>query len=275
MKLENKILRRVLSWLPEMLSAAGIVILLAVGIRGYLFASPCRVETDCRGLDISVKQMKAWEEQEKGGYNGILDMAGWRTEKQQTVTAVSTGRSKVSGIIAVCGSASLVYPVKILSGDYVLPYTEGFGRAAGSGTVVSGSADNGMTGSGMAGNGTAGSSAVDNGMAEDSKEAGAAAVLKKDALETGASGGTPALSWHMPACILSGELSDALFGSTDTAGELVRIDGELMAVAGVIDKDGVCLLRRADSGQIEYAAFRMSRRYQAEAKARQRIGASY
>ena len=206
MKLINVTLCRILSRLPETLSAAGIVILLAFGVRGYLFASPCRVETDCRGLDISVEQMKAWEEQEKGGYNGILDMAGWRTEKQQNVTAVSTGRSKVSGIVAVCGSASLVYPAKILSGDYILPYAEGFGRAA---------------------------------------------------------------------CILSAELSDALFGSTDTAGELVKAGSELMAVAGVIDKEGVFLLRRADSGQIEYAAFRMSRRYQAEAKARQRIGASY
>ena len=97
--------------------------------------------------------------------------------------------------------------------------------------------------------------------------------MKKDALETGASGGTPALSWHLPACVLSAELSDALFGSTDTAGELVKAGGELLAVAGVIDREGVFLLKRADSGQIEYAAFRMSRRYQAEAKARQRVGA--
>ncbi len=271
MKLENKILRRVLSWLPEALSAVGIVILLAAGIRGYLFASPCRVETDCRGLDISVEQMKAWEEQEKGGYNGILDMAGWRTEKQQSVTAVSTGRSKVSGIVAVYGSASLVYPAKILSGDYILPYAEGFG---GSGAADGGMAGNSVAGGGTAGNGAAGG-AADGGMAGDSKEAGATETLKGDVLGTGASGGTPALSWRMPACVLSGELSDALFGSTDTAGELVRIGGELLAVAGVIDKEGVFLLRRADSGQIEYAAFRMSRRYQAEAKARQRVGASY
>lgn len=215
MKLENEILRRVLSRVPEALSAAGIVILLAAGIRGYLFASPCRVETDCRGLDISVEQMKAWEEQEKDGYNGILDMAGWRTEKQQTVTAVSTGRSKVSGIVAVYGSASLVYPAKILSGDYALPYVD------------------------------------------DPR------------------GGTVGYSKGAAACILSAELSDALFGSTDTAGELVKAGGELLAVAGVIDEEGVFLLRRADSGQIEYAAFRMSRRYQAEAKARQRVGAGY
>ena len=272
MKLENEILRRVLSRLPETLSAVGIVILLAVGVRGYLFASPCRVETDCRGLDISVEQMKAWEEQEKGGYNGILDMAGWRTEKQQNVTAVSTGRSKVSGIVAVYGSASLVYPAKILSGDYSLPYAEGFG---GSGAVDDGMAGNGVVGSGTAGNGTAGGGAADGSVVGDSKEAGAAAVLRKDAWGTGASGGTPALSWRMPACILTAELSDALFGSTDTAGELVRIDGELLAVAGVVDEEGGFLLRRADSGQIEYAAFRMSHRYQAEAKARQRVGASY
>ncbi len=215
MKTENKILRRIFSRLPEAFSAAGILILLAAGIRGYLFGSPCRIETDCRGLDISVEQMKSWEEQEKGGYNGILDMAGWRTEKQQTVTAVSTGRSKVSGIVAVYGSASLVYPAKILSGDYALPYAEGFGD------------------------------------------------------------GAPVLSWHLPACILSAELSNALFGSTDTAGELVKAGGELLAVAGVIDKEGVFLLRQTDSGQIEYAAFRMFHRYQAEEKARQRVGASY
>ncbi len=73
-------------------------------------------------------------------------------------------------------------------------------------------------------------------------------------------------------CIITAELSDALFGSSETAGELVRTGEELLSVAGVIDRKGKLLLHAAAEGQIEYAAFRMSSRYQAESRARQQVG---
>lgn len=77
---------------------------------------------------------------------------------------------------------------------------------------------------------------------------------------------------YTDACILTADLSDALFGSTDTAGELVKAGGELLVVAGVIDRDGFCILKPIREGPIEYAAFRFTRRYQAKARAWQRIG---
>ncbi len=73
------------------------------------------------------------------------------------------------------------------------------------------------------------------------------------------------------ACILTKDLSDALFGSTDTAGELIRIGDELLAVSGVIDKEGPTLLRASSEGPLEYAAFRISRRFRARQKAIMRI----
>ncbi len=212
----------------EILAAAGILLLGGLGLWSRYFAEPCRVEADCRGYGIDVKQMMEWERQEREGYNGILDMAGWRVENQQTVTAVSTGRKKTSGVVAVCGSASLVYPSALLSGNCELPDAR----------PESGDAENG---------------------AETSSQADGTAYR----------GGQ-----SRPSCILTGELSDALFGSGDTAGELVEIGGEVLTVAGVIDRGGLCLLRAASDGAVEYAAFRMSRRYQAEEKVRQRIRGS-
>ncbi len=74
------------------------------------------------------------------------------------------------------------------------------------------------------------------------------------------------------SCVITAELSEALFGSSETVGELVRAGEELLSVAGVIDRKGKMLLHAAEEGQIEYAAFRMSSRYQAESRARQQVG---
>ncbi len=198
-------------FVPEILAAAGIMLLLGLGLWNYYFESPCRVEIDCRGMDIDVNRLRAWEKQERDSYNGILDLAGWRIEKQQTVASVSTGRRKMSSVAAVYGSASLVWPAKILSGDYALPYPAG---------------------------------------PDDGPEAASFRAR--------------------PSCILTRELSEELFGSSDTAGELVLCGGETLTVAGVIDRDGLYLLKAASEGPVEYAAFRMAKRWQAEAKARQR-----
>ncbi len=215
--------REVWNRILEAFCAAGIAVMAGMALWTYIYATPCRVETDCRGMGIDVARLREWEEQEKDAYSGILDMAGWRIGKQQNVQSVSTGRRKSAAVVEVYGSAYLVYPAKLLSGDYVLPRPE---------------AD------------------------ETSQTDGAGAGMA-----SGAGG--------RKMCILTEELSDALFGSTDTAGESVKADGELLTVAGVIDKEGLYLLKTASEGTIEYAAFRMARRYQAEAKARQRVGGGY
>lgn len=255
--------KRLLRHVPEFLAAAGAAAMLGAAGWTYLFGSPCRVEADCRGLGIDVDQMKSWEEQEKDGYSGIISMAGWRFEKQQIVTSVSTGRRKPSSVVAVYGSASLAYPAKLLSGNCELPWAEKTtGVSGGSG----GTAENNISAA------AAGSSGVNNGAAENNVSAAAAGP--SGANSGAAANDAPVAAAGVSACILTAELSDALFGSFDTAGELVKVGDELLAVTGVIDREGCCLLRPAAGGTIEYAAFWLSERYQAGIKVRQRVRGS-
>lgn len=211
--------------LGALLSAAGIAVLFSIALWTYFFVTPCRIEADCRGMEVDAAQIRSWEEQERANPGGILDMAGWRIGGQQAVFAVSTGRRKTSAVLEVCGSAALVFPAEILSGDYALPSYE--------------------TESGGGGMGNASSQTPE--------------------MAAGA------LSRIPPACILTKELSDALFGSTDSAGETVKVGDEILTVAGVIDKEGLFLLKSAAGGRMDYVAFRMSRRYQARARARQLV----
>ncbi len=204
--------------LLELISIAGILAILCGGLWFYFFCTPYRTFTDCRGRDIDVAQMKIWEEQEKENYSDILSMAGWRTEKMQTVWSISTGRRALTGTIGVYGDASLVYPAKILSGDYALPVLDG----------------------------------------------------KDHDISTSQNDGRKRN--RRSSCILTGELSDDIFGSVDTAGELVRTENEILVVRGVIDKKGKFLLKPLSDGPIEYISFRTRRRYQAEALARQMTG---
>ncbi len=211
--------------LAAFLSAAGIAALLSFALWTYFFTTPCRVEEDCRGMEVDEAQIRSWEEQERENPSGILlDTAGWRVGDQQAVSAVSTGRQKTSSVLEVCGSAALVFPVKILSGDYALPYEA---ESGGDGT--------------------------------------------RDASSQTPETAAGTVSRNPPACILTKELSDALFGSTDSAGETVKVGDEVLTVAGVIDKEGFCLLKSAAGGRMDYVAFRMRRHYQARALARQLI----
>lgn len=263
--------------LPEVISAVGILAILGVGLWSWFFCSPCRGVTDCRGRDIDVEQMKVWEERARDGTSDILAMAGWRIERMETVMSVSTGRQATTSVLSVYGDAALVEPAKILAGDYALLDLKngkwGNGKLEGS-EAESKEAD---------GRGNEdGKSAVqeaDGGANEDGKPEG------KEADGRANEGREPGS--RRPGCILTRELSDALFGSTDTVGEGIRIresirtgagsqtgkesrtEEEILIVRGVIDKEGKWLLRPVSEGSIESVAFRMRSRYQAEAKARQ------
>lgn len=175
------------------LGAASVImaVILGAGAWGWMFYQPCRLETDCRGRGVETATLKRWEEQEKDGYLGILDMAGWRLKARQPVSSISTGRRKSCGILGVYGNMQLVYPEKLLSGSY----------------------------------GTAG------------KE---------------------------ECCVISEGLADALFGSADVAGELVRADGKVLRIAGVIEKEEPVLMMPVSDGAIEQLAVTMDSRFQAE-----------
>lgn len=176
-----------------MLGAASVItsVILGMSAWGWLFYQPCRLETDCRGCAVEAATLKRWEEQEKDGYLGILDMAGWRLLARQPVSSISTGRRKNCRIIGVYGNMQLVYPEKLLSGSY-----------------------------GIAG--------------------------KED------------------CCVISEGLADALFGSADVAGELVRADGKILRIAGVIEKEEPVLMMPVSDGAIEQIAVTMDSRFQAE-----------
>ncbi len=210
----------------ELVSIAGILVILCGGLWYYFFCVPYRTFTDCRGRDIDVAQMKIWEEQEKENYSDILSMAGWRTEKMETVWSVSTGRRSLTGVVGVYGDASLVYPAKILAGDYALSVWD---------------------------DGNYAPARNDENHELSAREGGRPQKGRRD-------------------CVLTGELSDDLFGSTDTAGELIQTEDEILVVQGVIDREGKWLLKPVSDGPVEYVSFRMSRRYQAEEKARQMTG---
>ena len=106
--------------------------------------------------------------------------------------------------------------------------------------------------------------------------------------------GTYGLLGREDTCVLTGELADALFGSVDVVGEQVSClqtdvgwthrkhagasgngtgqgkqagaqDGStnhILTVAGVIDKEGQCLLTFTQSGEIERVAVRFRERFQ-------------
>jgi len=179
-------------------AAATLVLATVLGIAGWwwLFGRSCRVEIDCRGCDVEVMTLKRWEEQEKDGYLGILDLAGWRTQPQQMVSSISTGRREVSSVIGVYGTMELACPGKLLSGSY------------------------GIVGA-------------------------------------------------MDGCVVSEGLADVLFGGADVAGELIRADGQLLKIAGVVEKEEDLLIIPVENGEIEYVTARMNPVFQAEERLQQ------
>lgn len=56
-------------------------------------------------------------------------------------------------------------------------------------------------------------------------------------------------------CVLTKELSYALFGSLDTTGCSLKYAGKTYRIAAIIDKKGMLLLLSAKSGMVDQAAF--------------------
>lgn len=105
----------------------GFIVLIGAALFGmlwwnYMFHTPCRMEVDCRGKGIETKIMRQWEirEEEGDSYLGILKMAGWRVDEEQTVCSVSTGRKRVAKVLSIYGSMELVEETDILCGRYGL-----------------------------------------------------------------------------------------------------------------------------------------------------------
>lgn len=112
--------QKIISWFLSVLTAA---VVLSIGIGGgwyWLFHMPYRICTDCRGQEINVETMKYWEEREENSFLDIVRIAGWRTERQQTVSSVSTARKQRTQVICVYGSMELADPAPILCGRYGL-----------------------------------------------------------------------------------------------------------------------------------------------------------
>lgn len=90
-----------------------LVIAAAVFVTGtaafwHWIKQPCVFREDVRGKGIYVEDIKRLEEEEKDGAMGILRIAGWRTEKEQSVFSVSTGRKERAEVIGVYGSMELM-----------------------------------------------------------------------------------------------------------------------------------------------------------------------
>ena len=81
-----------------------LVIAAAVFVTGtaafwHWIKQPCVFREDVRGKGIHVEDIKRLEEKEKDGAMGILRIAGWRTEKEQSVFSASTGRKEKAEVI--------------------------------------------------------------------------------------------------------------------------------------------------------------------------------
>lgn len=84
------------------------------------FLLPYCVETDCQGREIDMETIRQWEKEERQGARRILRLAGWRMERQQPVTAVSTGRKGMTQVMGVYGSMELLNRPDLLCGRYGL-----------------------------------------------------------------------------------------------------------------------------------------------------------
>lgn len=93
----------------------------AMELKAYWFYIPFRLEADCREQKPEVETMKTWEEQEKDGEGGILDVAGWRAADEKLVFGMSTGRSESAKLTEVYGNMELAFPADILAGTYGIP----------------------------------------------------------------------------------------------------------------------------------------------------------
>ena len=169
------------------------------GLAYAMLEKPGPVTVDCRGQNIDVETLRSWEKQEKDGYLGLVGIAGWRVESQEEVTAVSTGKRSRTRVTGIYGPMDLVYPAKILAGNYGFASESGY-------------------------------------------------------------------------CVLSEALAYELFGNTDIAGEQCRFDGQILTVAGVIDKKEKYLLLPITEGRIEHLSLEFKSRRKVDEKVKELLG---
>lgn len=73
-------------------------------------------------------------------------------------------------------------------------------------------------------------------------------------------------------CVLSESLAYELFGTTDVENELVRYDGTILTVAGVIDKKEKYLLVPVTEGKVEQLSLQFKSRRNVEEKVKELLG---
>ncbi|NBH70531.1 hypothetical protein D3Z51_00460 [Clostridiaceae bacterium] len=89
--------------------------------------------------------------------------------------------------------------------------------------------------------------------------------------------GNYGLAGKKEACVLTQDLAEALFGSSDVVGETVKFAMDEkgqethLEVAGVIDKKGQYLLMPIEEGEIEKVAVLYERRYKAREKLKEQL----
>lgn len=188
----------IIRWILEIVLIAAVLAIGGAILWYWLFYMPYRIHTDCYGREITVETMKYWEKREENGSLGIVRIAGWRTERQQIVSSISTARKQRTQVLCVYGSMELADPAPILSGRY--------------GLAVEGD-----------------------------------------------------------YCILSESLARTLFGSTEVAGECIKIENETMTIAGVIEKEEDFLMIPAKEGTIEQLAIEFRSRIGAKEKIKRLI----
>lgn len=100
--------------------AAAVSLSLVIACLWQWHRTPSVITVDCRGYQIDVEWLNQMREQEKEGYAGILDITGYRSEPNSVVSCLSTGRTKMTSVLAVNGIMELVFQADVVSGSYGL-----------------------------------------------------------------------------------------------------------------------------------------------------------
>ena len=108
-----------MKWMT-LFAVVNLAFLAVTAICLYLFLTPCRLETDCRGYGVDTERLKQWEEQEKDVGQGILQLTGWKVGTREEILAVSTGRRETAQLLGVYGSMEQVFSADLLSGTWGL-----------------------------------------------------------------------------------------------------------------------------------------------------------
>ncbi len=78
---------------------------------------PRRAECDLSFRNVSMEELEALEEEQRGGPAGLAAVAAWRTETGGPVRDGVTGKEVNAGVIRVYGPFDLAFPSRVLSGS--------------------------------------------------------------------------------------------------------------------------------------------------------------